>query len=1100
MPRRKRDDSSGEEESEAMVEEVTPTPQKSSQKSLSQQSPAKKAKSRQSVSWPPVSTNDVKARRSLELNYAPGSIMRIRLHNFLTHKDVDFHPGPRLNLVIGPNGSGKSAIICAIVLGLGGHPKVLGRADQVSSFIKHGEQSGFIEICLNGAQDDLVIHRTIQTDNSSVWKLNGRVAKEKDVVAAVRNLHIQVENLCQVLAQDRVGDFAKLKPTELLKETEKAVGGEDMVNKHEALVKLRKTQKEKETTVNQKRETLDNLVRLNADLERDVMRHEEREKLRKKVELLKKKKPWIEFNAAREEARRLKEERATATDDLKKAEEQELPRKQEIEAEKKKVVRLKQEAEKEDQNIRSLEKDRTRLVNQLDDMQTKVDNEHDQLKLVQKSRQEHANKIKRTEEELEALQHELTKLPALDHLSSKMDSIRQRSREVSQTVTQLLARESDQREQLRPIQNDIRQLESSLHELDNVQKRRWESINRDNRSRDTYTAYKWIQENAHKFQQKVYGPIAIEISVASADHAKIVEQHLGIKTLTSFVVSCRSDQEVLMRQFQSMKIRNGVYHPTNHNFNAPFNIDDVRQFGLTHFLQDVIECPDIVRAAICATGYAHTTMLGTTEVNRNMEALIEYVGSRVSGMIVAYSPDTSFRAKRTYDGRDWSTGTNPVKRPQILTAVDLQAREELEHRLRECKQHMEAVSNQGSGLREEIQKLKSEESALNKERDSFVNAQQRQRQIQGQLTRKQQQLSQLNGDQDFDQNEEHCKQTIIKINQQRYSKVKELRAMLERETASLLAQNGIKLKIAESSVMVRRLEEAFAEATAALDALRRRLAEVERIIREAINRAMKLKETAMKAIEGMDEEEAAKFAELPDSMEEIDNMIHEFQAQVDALVSNPNAVRQYNERKVQIASLQHDLAEDEGDLKTQNDRIEIVKATWLPEVRDLVQRMNRKFSQGFEMLGCAGELKLEEHDDFDNFAINVGVKFRESEDMVTLSAHRQSGGEKSVSTILYLMAMQENSHYPFRVVDEINQGMDPKNERKIFKQMIDSICRNPENQSQYFMVTPKLLPNLDFDERMTVLTVYNGPYQTPQSEWKLDEFIYRRSQTQSQLF
>ena len=37
-----------------------------------------------------------------------------------------------LNVILGPNGSGKSTIVCAMVLGLGGKPKCLGRATAVS--------------------------------------------------------------------------------------------------------------------------------------------------------------------------------------------------------------------------------------------------------------------------------------------------------------------------------------------------------------------------------------------------------------------------------------------------------------------------------------------------------------------------------------------------------------------------------------------------------------------------------------------------------------------------------------------------------------------------------------------------------------------------------------------------------------------------------------------------------------------------------------------------------------------------------------------------------------------------------------------------------
>lgn len=49
------------------------------------------------------------------------------------------------------------------------------------------------------------------------------------------------------------------------------------------------------------------------------------------------------------------------------------------------------------------------------------------------------------------------------------------------------------------------------------------------------------------------------------------------------------------------------------------------------------------------------------------------------------------------------------------------------------------------------------------------------------------------------------------------------------------------------------------------------------------------------------------------------------------------------------------------------------------------------------------------------------VKFREAEELQPLNAQRQSGGERSVSTILYLVALQGVAACPFRIVDEINQ-------------------------------------------------------------------------------
>ena len=62
---------------------------------------------------------------------------------------------------------------------------------------------------------------------------------------------------------------------------------------------------------------------------------------------------------------------------------------------------------------------------------------------------------------------------------------------------------------------------------------------------------------------------------------------------------------------------------------------------------------------------------------------------------------------------------------------------------------------------------------------------------------------------------------------------------------------------------------------------------------------------------------------------------------------------------------------------------------------------------------------------------------------------------------------------PFRVVDEINQGMDPVNERKVFMQLVDAACK--EGTPQCFLLTPKLLPNLPFSPDVTVLQIMNGP-------------------------
>lgn len=87
-----------------------------------------------------------------------------------------------MNLIIGPNGTGKSSIVCAVLLCLGGKLKTLGRADQLSSYVKSGCDQSCIEIELydpNGC--NVTIKRKILSNNQSEFMINGKVSTASKV-------------------------------------------------------------------------------------------------------------------------------------------------------------------------------------------------------------------------------------------------------------------------------------------------------------------------------------------------------------------------------------------------------------------------------------------------------------------------------------------------------------------------------------------------------------------------------------------------------------------------------------------------------------------------------------------------------------------------------------------------------------------------------------------------------------------------------------------------------------------------------------------------------------------------------------------------------
>jgi len=226
---------------------------------------------------------------------------------------------------------------------------------------------------------------------------------------------------------------------------------------------------------------------------------------------------------------------------------------------------------------------------------------------------------------------------------------------------------------------------------------------------------------------------------------------------------------------------------------------------------------------------------------------------------------------------------------------------------------------------------------------------------------------------------------------------------------------------------------------------------------------------------------------------------------------NENMVQEFEHRERQIDKLRRKLSDLDKKLNDLSGAIDEVRQRWEPRLDALISKISAAFSDSFARIGCAGQVSLDKvkaepgpndetspEYEYDQWSIEIHVKFRENEQLALLNAHRQSGGERAVSTIFYLMALQSLSASPFRVVDEINQGMDPRNERMVHGRLVDIACASSEGDTdeqgnaiggggggQYFLITPKLLSGLAYKPGMRVLCIYSGEHM-PQDYPKLD--------------
>lgn len=203
--------------------------------------------------------------------------------------------------------------MCAICLGLGGEPRLLGRASEVDTFIKTGEDTAEIEIELvneNGGPNAVIsriIRKVDKPKSSFLW--NGEAVSSKIVKDRVaKDFHIQIGNLCTFLPQEKVGNFSGFDSKALLLETEKTMGkDEEKYKMHMELIELQEELIGGDDQVETLEEKLANLTAQHNRLGREVEREEARQKALEQVDLLNKKILWMKTDTLREECIELKE-------------------------------------------------------------------------------------------------------------------------------------------------------------------------------------------------------------------------------------------------------------------------------------------------------------------------------------------------------------------------------------------------------------------------------------------------------------------------------------------------------------------------------------------------------------------------------------------------------------------------------------------------------------------------------------------------------------------------------------------------------------------------------------------------------------------------
>ncbi|PRW39176.1 Structural maintenance of chromosomes 5 [Chlorella sorokiniana] len=1041
--------------------------------------------------------------------YKRGSVMRVEVQNFMTYKHAVIEPGPKLNLVLGPNGTGKSSLVCAICVGLAGRTNLLGRAEDVSSFVRKGSQSGWVEITLSSG-DPMRPHKVRREinarDNHSTWHLNGRECRMKDVEELARQrLKVQLENLCQFLPQDKVVEFARMKPVDLLEATEKAIGNGELFEQHKQLIDVRKQLADHDHHKEALEASLQGLRDENARNTRDVQNLRRRDELLEQVRLAQGKLPWLQFEEKRVEWQAEKQVLNQQKRDLQqfeqKREENEGPlaeRQALLERLQRDKKRLEREVRETDAKLSGDGGLEDRVLKAVEEANGK----EEEIRNLERQAAERERRTAELERDVEELGAQVAALPPVGdqgELGQRRGELLREHRDVSAQDGSIGSQLVELRGEAEALQRTRQQSIDTLRRIDSSKHQRLMALN--NRHNGILEAHRWLQANRARFRGHVYGPIAVELECPDQQHLKYLEQQIG-GHLAFFVTQFSEDQDLLIEELKNLNFRPSIANftddpntPIQHPQGEP---TQYARYGVSQTLDQVFTAPAVVKKVLCDLVMINQAYVGDSRTQ------VEQLLAECPRIANLYTPQANYRRTRSkYNAAAESTQVSDIRPARLLGgnggAADGAERTEAQAMIQRCDQELQSLD----GQLKEVQAAKAEKEAQLRgikaqiaEIDKQIKAAaQKGTSLRTRLKTKQGELERLRNQPDPRKREPKLRREMAAAQERAFTLALEF-AQVQASMAEKMAQfAAVDLGAREAHMQCEVMKEASRARQQRFQRMKDLVAQLDRHVKQLAEVARAAKARAEELAPNLEElKEQWDAAGLPEDREALTAYMEERQMEADAMmIANPAALRQYNERCKQIAEQEHQLETLEEQRQLARDTLDTVSGEWLPRLKEIVEQVSETFSQNFMSVGCAGEVVLHEApgEDYEKYAIEIRVKFRDSEELQTLDANRQSGGERSVSTILYLIALQGVTVTPFRVVDEINQGMDPINERKVFMQLVDAACR--EGTPQCFLLTPKLLPDLPFSKDVTVLQIMNGGHvQEVATNFSMEKLLGRQ--------
>ena len=198
-------------------------------------------------------------------------------------------------------------------------------------------------------------------------------------------------------------------------------------------------------------------------------------------------------------------------------------------------------------------------------------------------------------------------------------------------------------------------------------------------------------------------------------------------------------------------------------------------------------------------------------------------------------------------------------------------------------------------------------------------------------------------------------------------------------------------------------------------------------------------------------------------------------AQLQKLQDLPDdAEKIYRDYTGNLEGLKGKLEELQGNKKLMLKELEERKKAWKNAVQNLIDEVAPIYQQVLSTVGATGAIRLDEGDAVAEAGLQLLVGFKGAEPAI-LDPYTQSGGERSVALVAFMLSLQSRIISPLRAMDEFDIHMDPRNREAIFKMILAQGKRNPN--SQHIVITPSIITVADRTAHVITVQSVHGSSQ-----------------------